>query len=113
MAFLIKDDLTDHVLECFATGFVSHFEYALPPAWGHVHNYAPLTSVEVMKVLRCAMRKQVLLGKMIGGPGWTADAVRIFFDGKNFYGIPCGATVKDGDPYGRIVHDYGFYRKGY
>ena len=36
----------------------------------------------------------------------------MFFGGKNFYGIPCGATEKDGDPMGRIVHDYGHYKKG-
>ena len=27
-------------------------------------------------------------------------------------GIPCGATEKDGDPCGRIVHDYGFFLPG-
>ena len=49
---------------------------------------------------------------MIGGPGWTSATVRKFFGGRNFYGIPSGATEKDGDPLGRIVHDYGYYRKG-
>ena len=38
--------------------------------------------------------------------------VRRFFGGKNFYGIPSSATPKDGDPLGRIIHDYGFYRSG-
>ena len=57
------------------------------------------------------MRNQVKIGKMIGGPGWTSETVRNFFGGQNFYVIPCGATEKDGDPYGRIVHDYGFYIK--
>ena len=49
---------------------------------------------------------------MRGGPGWTSATVRKFFGGRNFYGIPSGATEKDGDPLGRIVHDYGYYRKG-
>ena len=49
---------------------------------------------------------------MIGGPGWTSATVIKFFGGKNFYGIPSGATEKDGDPLGRIVHDYGHYTKG-
>ena len=35
-----------------------------------------------------------------------------FFGGQGFFGIPCGAVEKDGDPLGRIVHDYGFYRRG-
>ena len=35
-----------------------------------------------------------------------------FFGGRGFYGIPYGAVPKDGDPYGRIVHDYGFYVHG-
>ena len=49
---------------------------------------------------------------MIGGPGWTPDTVRHFFKGENFYGIPSSATSKDGDPLGRIVHDYGFFMRG-
>ena len=49
---------------------------------------------------------------MLGGPGWTTKVVRRFFHGKDFYGIPCGAVMKNGDRYGRIVHDYGFYKKG-
>ena len=35
-----------------------------------------------------------------------------FFKGKGWYGIPCGAVAKDGDPLGRIVHDYGYFKKG-
>ena len=35
-----------------------------------------------------------------------------FFGGRGFYGIPSGAVPKGDDPLGRIVHDYGFYRKG-
>ena len=58
------------------------------------------------------MKEEVIAGRMIGGPGWTATTVKHFFGGKNFYGIPCGATPKDGDPLGRIIHDYGYYRKG-
>ena len=53
--------------------------------------------------------QEVLTGKMIGGPGWTSGTVREFFGGKNFYGIPCGAVEKDGDPLGRIIHDYGYH----
>ena len=35
-----------------------------------------------------------------------------FFRGKGQYDIPCGAVEKDGDPLGRIVHDYGYFKKG-
>ena len=58
------------------------------------------------------MRKQVIAGKMIGGPGWSATDIRKFFGGLQFYGIPCGAVSKGTDPYGRIVHDYGFFKAG-
>ena len=49
---------------------------------------------------------------MIGGPGWGSCQVTDFFGGRGWYGIPCGAAEKDGDPLGRIVHDYGFYQEG-
>ena len=58
------------------------------------------------------MKKQVLLGKIIGGPGWNAQDVTRFFGGLGFYGIPSSAVEKNGDPYGRIVHDYGYHEKG-
>ena len=58
------------------------------------------------------MKKQVETARMIGGPGWSAGDVTRFFDGREFYGIPCSAIEKDGDPLGRIVHDYGFYILG-
>ena len=51
-------------------------------------------------------------GKVIGGPGYTAGDVTSFFGGRGFYGIPSGAVPKGDDPLGRIVHDYGFYRRG-
>ena len=42
---------------------------------------------------------------MIGGPGWTHNRVRWFLNG-DFFITPCGAVPKDGDPFGRIVHNY-------
>ena len=68
-SYLVEDESTEHVLGCFETGFVSHLEYNLPEPWGHVTNYPPLTSARGKEVLRTAMKKQVLLDKMIGGPG--------------------------------------------
>ena len=46
---------------------------------------------------------------MIGGEGQTSDHVRAFFGGKNFYGIPSNGVTKNGNPCGRIVHDYGYH----
>ena len=106
---MIPDKMKNHILAEFATGFVSHFEYDTPEAWGSVTNYSPLTSTVGGQKLRAAMRKQVLEGRMIGGIGWTSRHVRDFFGGANFYGIPCGAVMKDSDPLGRIVHDYGYH----
>ena len=92
--------------------FKSQFEYPHPPPWGHVENYPPLLSVPGRQKLREAMKKQVLQGKMIGGPGWSKHHISLFFGEDNWYGIPCGAVTKDGDPLGRIVHDYGYYKQG-
>ena len=60
---------------------------------------------------RNAMKKQVLAGKMIGGVGWSSLHVQEFFGGQNFYGIPSNGVMKNGDPCGRIVHDYGYHPK--
>ena len=95
-------------MKCFADGFISHFEYDPPEPWGHVDNYKPLAGAEGEAALRKAMRKEVMAGRMIGGPGWTSQKIRQFFSGKEFYGVPCSATTKDGDPRGRIIHDYVF-----
>ena len=35
-----------------------------------------------------------------------------FLGGANFYGVPSGAVEKNGDPYGRVIHDYGYYIRG-
>ena len=74
-------------------------------------NYPPLNEPEGRLKFRNAMRKEVLAGRMIGGVGWSSSVVRNFFGGRDFYGIPSGAVLKDGDPCGRIVHDYGYHPK--
>ena len=79
---------------------------------GDSKNYPLVTTPEGIRRLREAMSDQVKSGKMIGGEGWTAKHVREFFGGSDFYGIPCSATEKDGDPIGRIVHDYGYHPVG-
>ena len=67
--YLVDHEMKEHVLKCFETGFVSHFEYPTPKPWGHVDNYDPLRSSSGKSALRAAMKKQVLQGKIIGGPG--------------------------------------------
>ena len=104
--------MKEHVLCELATGFVSHFGYPPPEPWGSVKNYMPMTTQQGVVRLRKAMSEQIRNGKMIGGLGWTAEHVREFFGGSDFYGIPCGAVAKDGDPMGRVVHDYGYYPEG-
>ena len=68
-----------------------------------------MRDAEGARVLRSRMEKEIRAGRMLGGIGWSAAMVRRFFGGKNFWGIPCGATDKNGDPRGRITHDYGYY----
>ena len=99
-------------MNCFRTGFRSVFEYKLPPPWGHVKNYPVLLTTNGQTRFRNAMAEQVRAGKMLGGPGWTAAKIRRFFGGRGFYGIPSGAVPKGDNPLGRIVHDYGYYKRG-
>ena len=51
------------------------------------------------------------MGRMIGGPGWSAKVVTWFL-ASPFYTIPCGAVPKKGDPYGRIIHNYSHQYHG-
>ena len=66
---MIDDPMKEHVMAGFATGFVSHFEYALPKPWGHVKNYPLVTTPQGEAKLRAVMGEQVTAGKMIGGKG--------------------------------------------
>ena len=58
--FLVPDVTKDHVLQCFATGFISHFEYDPPPPWGHVTNYDPIKDSAGARFLRQRMKSEVL-----------------------------------------------------
>ena len=75
-------------------------------------NYIPITTKRGSRRFQETMREQVIQGKMIGGPGWSNQKITDFFGSKQWYGIPCSAVAKDGDPLGRVVHDYGFYKRG-
>ena len=61
--------MKDHVMKCLATGFISHFEYEPPVPWGHADNRQLLRGPQGKAVLRDAMRKEVVAGRMIGGLG--------------------------------------------
>ena len=56
---------------------------------------------------RARFTAEIKLGRMIGGRGWTKKTVKWFLGG-SFYEIPCGAVPKNGDPLGRIIHDFSF-----
>ena len=49
---------------------------------------------------------------MICGLGWKAGDLEKFFGGLEFFGMPSCAVPTGGDPFRRIVHDYGFYPRG-
>ena len=51
--------------------------------------------------------KEVALGRMLGGVGWSQNDVELFL-GRPVYTIPCGCVPKGADPHGRIIHDYSF-----
>ena len=85
--------------------------YGLRGEWGPVlptpNRIAPnyLGSPEARHKCRLRFQSEVRAGRMIGGPGWTADVVRWFLGG-DFHVTPCGAVPKGDDPHGRIVHNY-------
>ena len=47
---------------------------------------------------------------MLGGVGWTRKKVEDFLKRK-VHVIPCGAVPKEGDPAGRIIHNYSYPQK--
>ena len=64
-------------------------------------------SAEVAPKGRKRFKSELLKGRMLGGPGWTALDVKKFLH-SDFYVIPCGAVPKGDDPHGRIIHDYSY-----
>ena len=51
------------------------------------------------------MRKKSRREECWGGVGWSRKNVEKFLKRK-IYVIPCGAVEKDGDPWGRIIHNF-------
>ena len=75
----------------------------LPPAGVPVTNF--LKVPEAIEKCRIRFQCETRKGRMLGGPGWSADTVSQFL-GTSFFCTPCGAVPKKDDPYGRIIHNY-------
>ena len=60
---------------------------------------------EAVEACQTRFKKEITKGRMIGGPGWSAETVSRFLKSSFFY-TPCGAVPKKGDPFGRIIHNY-------
>ena len=75
----------------------------LPTPGVPVRNF--LKTPAAISKCRERFKSEVLLGRMLGGPGWTSGIVADFLSSP-FYTIPCGAVPKGDDPCGRIIHNY-------
>ena len=89
------------VLHMLAYGLRGDWGPELPPPNRPAANYLGAALANC----RRQFVKEVRAGRMIGGPGWTRNHVRWFLN-SDFFITPCGAVPKDGDPFGRIVHNY-------
>ena len=77
----------------------------MPPHWSISPNF--FKSENAIEKCRTRFDSEIKKGRMLGGMGWSKKAVRDFL-GNDFYVIPCGAIPKNGDPDGRIIHNYSF-----
>ena len=102
-AFFLPLPQKQAVLHMLAYGLRGEWGPVLPPPNRIAPNY--LGSPEARHKCRLRFQSEVRAGRMIGGPGWTADVVRWFLGG-DFHITPCGAVPKGDDPHGRIVHNY-------
>ena len=102
-AFLRPHPTKAAVLEMLAYGLQGEWGSTFPPPNRPAANY--LGTPDARRKCRLRFQSEVAAGRMIGGPGWTAEAVRWFLNG-DFFITPCGAVPKGDDPHGRIVHNY-------
>ena len=108
-AFLLPHPTKTAVLEMLAYGLQGEWGPTFPPPNRPAANY--LGTTVARRKCRLRFQSEVAAGRMIGGPGWTADAVRWFLNG-DFFITPCGAVPKGDDPHGRIVHNYSYEFEG-
>ena len=92
-----------------AYGLQGEWGPTFPPPNRPAANYLGTTAAR--RKCRLRFQSEVTAGRMIGGPGWTADAVRWFLNG-DFFITPCGAVPKGDDPHGRIIHNYSHEFEG-
>ena len=64
-------------------------------------------SPEVALEGRNRFKSELLKGRMLGGPEWTAHNVKKNLH-SDFYVTPCGAVPKGNDPHGCIIHDCSY-----
>ena len=108
-AFLLPHPTKTAVLEMLAYGLQGEWGATFPPPNRPAANY--LGTDDARQKCRLRFQSEVAAGRMIGGPGWTADAVHWFLNG-DFFITPCGAVPKGDDPHGRIVHNYSHEFEG-
>ena len=101
--FFIPHPDKEAVLHMLAYGLRGDWGPKFPPPNRPAPNY--LGPPEAIRKCRCRFQSEVRAGRMVGGPGWTADTVRWFLGG-DFFITPCGAVPKGEDLHGRIVHNY-------
>ena len=100
--FLIDAPSKRSVLRMLANGLRGDWG-ELPKPGIPVTNF--LKTEEAVKKCRRRFINEITKGRMLGGPGWSAETVSRFL-GSTFYYTPCGAVPKRDDPYGRIIHNY-------
>ena len=100
--FLIDAPTKRSVLRMLADGLRGDWG-ELPKPGIPVTNF--LKTEEAVKKCRRRFINEITKGRMLGGPGWSAETVSRFL-GSTFFYTPCGAVPKKGDPYGRIIHNY-------
>ena len=100
--FLLDTPLKEAVLSMLSEGLRGDWD-VLPEPGVLCNNF--LSDPIAREKCRQRFKNEILKGRMIGGPGWSANVVTRFL-GAPFYSIPCGAVPKRDDPYGRIIHNY-------
>ena len=100
--FFLDTPLKEAVLSMLSEGLRGDWD-VLPEPGVLCNNF--LSDPIAREKCRQRFKNEILKGRMIGGPGWSANVVTRFL-GAPFYSIPCGAVPKKDDPFGQIIHNY-------
>ena len=93
------------ILSWLKYGFRADWAAEMPSIFSRAPNF--LKTPAALAACRKRLDSEVKKGRILGGRGWTKAVVEEFL-GRNFYVIPCGAVPKNGNPVGRIIHNYSF-----